>query len=110
MITLLLERIWEAQVEGIKEERRKYERTVDHVVSFDYDSCGLLTLHRRVWDPYWGGVRQRLMDEAHKLRFSIHPGVTRMYRDLRLDYWWPCMKRDIAWYVERCLACTKVKA
>jgi len=33
-----------------------------------------------------------------------------MYRDLRPDYWWPCMKRDVAWYVERCLTCRKVKA
>ena len=33
-----------------------------------------------------------------------------MYRDLRPDYWWPCMKRDVAWYVDRCLTCRKVKA
>ncbi|CAH1431389.1 unnamed protein product [Lactuca virosa] len=50
------------------------------------------------------------MDEAHKSRFSIHPGATKMYRDLRPDYWWPCMKRDVAWYVERCLTFRKVKA
>ena len=33
-----------------------------------------------------------------------------MYRDLLPDYWWPCMKRDVAWYVDRCLTCRKVKA
>lgn len=94
----------------MKEEHRKSERIVDQVSSFDYDNRGLLTLHRRVWVPYHGVVRQVLMEEAHKSRFSIHPGVTKMYRDLRLDYWWPYMKRDVAWYVERCLTCRKVKA
>ena len=52
VITPLLERIREAQVEGLKEERQKCERIVGRVASFDYDSRGLLTLHGRVWVPY----------------------------------------------------------
>ena len=94
----------------MKEEHRKSECIVGQISSFDYDSRGLLSLHRMVWVPYHGDVRQVLMEEAHKSRFSIHPGATKMYKDLRLDYWWPCMRRDVAWYVERCLTCTKVKA
>ena len=49
------------------------------------------------------------MDEAHKSRFSIHLGATKIYRDIHPDYWWSCMKWDVAWYVERCLTCRKVK-
>ncbi|GKB35151.1 putative reverse transcriptase domain-containing protein [Tanacetum coccineum] len=33
-----------------------------------------------------------------------------MYQDLKLLYWWPNMKADIATYVSKCLTCTKVKA
>ena len=33
-----------------------------------------------------------------------------MYLDLKREYWWPCMKRDAAWFVKRCLTCRKVKA
>ena len=33
-----------------------------------------------------------------------------MYLDLKIDYWWPCMKRDVAWIIERCLTCRRVKA
>ena len=108
LITLLLEQIREAQVEAIKEERRKSECIVGHVASFDYDSWRLFTLLRRAWVPYWGGVRQVLMEETHMSRFSIHPGAIDMYRDLWPDYWWPCMKRDVAWYVEMCLTYMKV--
>ena len=32
-----------------------------------------------------------------------------MYQDLKLHYWWPGMKKDVAIYVERCLTCLKVK-
>ena len=65
MITPLLERLWEALVEAMKEEGRKSERIVGQVASFDYDTHGLLTIHQRVWVPYWGGVRRVLMEEAH---------------------------------------------
>nr|GFA23982.1 hypothetical protein [Tanacetum cinerariifolium] len=42
-------------------------------------------------------------EKSHTSRYSIHPGVDKMYYDLRDLYWWPGMKRDIAEYVSRCL-------
>ncbi|KAD0046736.1 hypothetical protein E3N88_44875 [Mikania micrantha] len=33
-----------------------------------------------------------------------------MYRDFRVNYWWPGMKRDIIEYVEKCLTCAQVNA
>ncbi|KAJ9546080.1 hypothetical protein OSB04_025787 [Centaurea solstitialis] len=48
----------------------------------------LLTRYGRVWVPVSCEARQTLLNEAHKSRFSIHPGATKMYRDLRTDYWW----------------------
>ncbi|GJW33721.1 putative reverse transcriptase domain-containing protein [Tanacetum coccineum] len=39
-----------------------------------------------------------IMDEAHKSKYSIHPGADKMYYDLRDMYWWPEMKKDIAMY------------
>ncbi|GJU44154.1 putative reverse transcriptase domain-containing protein [Tanacetum coccineum] len=57
-----------------------------------------------------GGVRTKIMDEAHKTRYSVHPGADKMYYDLRDMYWWPGMKKEIAIYVSKCLTCVKVKA
>nr|GEU98383.1 hypothetical protein [Tanacetum cinerariifolium] len=34
----------------------------------------------------------------------------KMYQDLKLLYWWPNMKADIATYVSKCFTCEKVKA
>ncbi|GJR44382.1 putative reverse transcriptase domain-containing protein [Tanacetum coccineum] len=50
------------------------------------------------------------MDEAHKSKYSVHPGADKMYYDLRDKYWWPGMKKDIVEYVSKCLTCLKVKA
>ncbi|GJS40982.1 putative reverse transcriptase domain-containing protein [Tanacetum coccineum] len=57
-----------------------------------------------------GDVRNLIMDEAHKSKYSVHPGADKMYYDLRDMYWWPGMKKDIAVYVSRCLTYLKVKA
>ncbi|GJY13347.1 putative reverse transcriptase domain-containing protein [Tanacetum coccineum] len=51
-----------------------------------------------------------VMDEAHKSRYSIHPGADKMYHDLKDVYWWTGMKKDIAIYVSKCLTCLKIKA
>ncbi|KAJ0770506.1 putative nucleotidyltransferase, Ribonuclease H [Helianthus annuus] len=63
-----------------------------------------------LWVPSLDDLRVLLMDEAHKSRYSIHPGSDKMYKDLRTRYWWPGMKKDIALYVSKCLTCLKVKA
>ncbi|KAI3751218.1 hypothetical protein L2E82_22266 [Cichorium intybus] len=108
--TSLPDMIRQSQSEAIKPENQNKERIKGQVPQLVKDSRGLLTRHNRIWMPANGGIRQILLDEAHKSKFSIHPGATKMYRDLREDYWWPGMKRDVAWYVEKCLTCRKVKA
>nr|GEV63057.1 zinc finger, CCHC-type, retrotransposon Gag domain protein [Tanacetum cinerariifolium] len=40
-------------------------------------------------------VKELLLEEAHKLKYSIHPGATKMYLDLKKNYWWPDMKSEI---------------
>ncbi|XP_073276461.1 uncharacterized protein [Primulina huaijiensis] len=50
------------------------------------------------------------MAEAHKSKFSVHPGSTKMYRDLKNNFWWNGMKRDVAEFVSRCQVCQQFKA
>jgi hypothetical protein len=50
------------------------------------------------------------MDEAHLSKFSIHPGSTKMYQDLKQSFWWTRMRREIAKYVSECDICQRVKA
>ncbi|GJW05196.1 putative reverse transcriptase domain-containing protein [Tanacetum coccineum] len=77
---------------------------------FEVRSDGTKCLKGRVWLPLFGGLRDLIMLESHKSKYSIHPGSDKMYQDLRKLYWWPNMKADIATYVSKCLTCAKVKA
>nr|XP_027086619.1 uncharacterized protein LOC113708357 [Coffea arabica] len=71
---------------------------------------GSLWKDGRLCVPRDEGLKQELLKEAHNSRFSIHPGGTKMYRDLKRNYWWNGMKREIAEYVAKCLVCPQVKA
>jgi hypothetical protein len=51
-----------------------------------------------------------ILDEAHKSKFSIHPGSTKMYQDLKQNFWWSNMKVDIAKYVAECDTRHRMKA
>ncbi|KAD4585346.1 hypothetical protein E3N88_22947 [Mikania micrantha] len=57
---------------------------------------GLMYYLNRLWIPNKDDLRMMILDEAHKSRYSIHPGADKMYQDLRALYWWPGMKKDIA--------------
>jgi hypothetical protein len=54
-------------------------------------------------------LRQQILDEAHLSRYSIHPGSTNMYQDLKQHCWWTRMKIEIACYVPKCDTCRRVK-
>ncbi|GJZ15820.1 putative reverse transcriptase domain-containing protein [Tanacetum coccineum] len=73
-------------------------------------SDGTLYYLDRIWVPLKGEVRTLIMHEAHKSKYSVHPGADNMNYDLRDRYWWFRMKKDIAEYVSKCLTCLKVKA
>ena len=73
------------------------------------DSEGVLRIKGRICVPRTGDLTRLIMEKAHSLRYSIHPGATKMYRDLKQHYWWCRMKRDIVDFVYRCLNCQQVK-
>jgi hypothetical protein len=54
-------------------------------------------------------LKKKILDEPHTSRYSIHSGSTKMYHDLRQQFWWTKMKREIARYVSECDTCRKVK-
>jgi hypothetical protein len=54
-------------------------------------------------------LKKRILDEAHTSRYSIHPGSTKMYHDLRQQFWWTRMKCETTRYVSECDTCRQVK-
>ena len=71
---------------------------------------GVLYFKGRLCVPQSEALQRELLREAHSSRYTIHPGATKMYRDMKKQFWWRGMKRDIAQFVSRCLVCQQVKA
>ncbi|KAJ8762738.1 hypothetical protein K2173_012230 [Erythroxylum novogranatense] len=70
---------------------------------------GVLKCGDRICVPDINGLRQRILHEAHYAPYSVHPGTTKMYHDVKGIYWWPGMKKDVAQFVSTCLICQQVK-
>jgi hypothetical protein len=60
--------------------------------------------------PDIDSLRETILKEAHDSVYSIHPGSTKMYQDLKQKYWWYGLKRDVAAHVAMCDVCQRVKA
>jgi hypothetical protein len=73
------------------------------------DEEGILWFRNRLCVPK-GEAREVLLDEAHNSAYSIHPGATKMYLDLKTRYWWRGMKKEIVQYVAQCDTCQRTKA
>ncbi|WVZ19821.1 hypothetical protein V8G54_007143 [Vigna mungo] len=71
---------------------------------------GLLKYRGRTYVPHNGELKRLILEEAHQSRFSIHPGMTKIYQDLKKSFWWPGMKNDVARFVSSCLTCQRAKA
>ncbi|GKB67535.1 putative nucleotidyltransferase, ribonuclease H [Tanacetum coccineum] len=106
----ILVQILEAQVEARKEENYETEDLCGMIKKLKSRVDGTLCLNGRSWIPCFGDLRELIMYESHKSKYSVHPGSDKMYQDLKKLYWWPDMKVEIATYVSKCLTCAKVKA
>ncbi|KAH0729411.1 hypothetical protein KY289_000599 [Solanum tuberosum] len=73
------------------------------VLAFEQGGDGVLRYQSRLCVPMVDGLQEKIMEEAHSSRYSIHPGSTKMYHDLREVYWWNNMKKSIAEFVAKWL-------
>ena len=74
------------------------------------DDQGVVWFGKRLCVPNKAELKDLILQEAHDTPYSIHPGGTKMYQDLRERFWWHGMKREIASYVAKCDMCRQVKA
>jgi hypothetical protein len=74
------------------------------------DHQGILWFNEHIVVPKDHQLRKQILDEAHLSKFSMHPGSTKMYQDLRQNFWWTRMKREIAKYISEYDICQRVKS
>ncbi|GJW44596.1 putative reverse transcriptase domain-containing protein [Tanacetum coccineum] len=98
------------RIKPLQEENIKAENLRGMDKAFEIRPDGTRCIKNKSWLPLFGNMRDLIMHESYKSKYSIHPGSDKMYQDLNKLYWWPNMKAIIAEYVGKYLTCSRVKA
>ena len=106
----LLNRLLEAQksykkISAIISQNREGKET-----EFSVNEDRFLYYRDRVCVPNDDELKKFIFEEGHVGSFSMHPSITKMYKDLKTSYWWFGMKRDVSDFVTKCMVCQRVKA
>ncbi|KAK1609082.1 hypothetical protein QYE76_032755 [Lolium multiflorum] len=95
----LISQIKEAQKGNASIDGIKSQIAAGKAPGFTEDEEGVLWYNGRLCVPSDSELKQVILKEAHDTLYSIHPGGTRMYQDLKEQFWWHGMKRD--WKLHR---------
>nr|GEW67582.1 putative reverse transcriptase domain-containing protein [Tanacetum cinerariifolium] len=89
MVTIdlnLPSQILKAQAKALKEENVKEEILNGMNKTFETRADGTHCIEKRSWVPCYEGLRDLIMNESHKSKYSIHPASDKMYHDLKKLY------------------------
>ncbi|GJR02616.1 reverse transcriptase domain-containing protein [Tanacetum coccineum] len=78
--------ILNTQAEAMKEENVKEENLRGMRKEFETHPDGTLCIEKKSWLMRFGGLKDLIMHESHKTKYSIHPGSDKMYQDLKKFY------------------------
>ncbi|WMV51712.1 hypothetical protein MTR67_045097 [Solanum verrucosum] len=69
------------------------------------DGADALRIVGRFYVPRDGKLILTILAEAHSSKYSVHPNITKMYCNLRQNYWWSQIKPHIMEFVFKCQNC-----
>jgi hypothetical protein len=99
---IIMAQLSDKRVQIIKENLHQKTKKYKY---FRQDGNGILWFGSRLVVPKTKDLKKKILDDTHLSKFSMHPGSTKMYHDLKPSYWWTRMKREIAQYVSECDTC-----
>ena len=83
---------------------------IEGLKDFDIDSRGGIRKFGRLIVPNISDLRKDILEDSQRSKFTIHPGSSKMYAEMKRLYYWKGMKYNIANFVKYCMACQLVKA
>jgi hypothetical protein len=101
--------IREGQLEDAKLKEIQQLIQDNKTSDFSEDSQGTLWLGKQICVPNQKHIKELILRESHDSAYSIHPGSTNMYKDLKTQYWWYGMKQNVMEYVILCDTSQRVK-
>ena len=89
----------EMEIRKAQPDDAELQKHARQLPDFFKDNFGTLRFRGRICVPNQPDLNKKILSEAHESSYSIHPGGTKMYEDLRQIFWWDGMKKDIAYFV-----------
>ncbi|GJZ89304.1 hypothetical protein Tco_0661086 [Tanacetum coccineum] len=83
----LPKQILNAQSEARKKENYINEDLHGMINKLEPDVDETLCLNNQSWISCFGELRALIMHDSHKSKYSIHPGLDKIYQDLKKLYW-----------------------
>jgi hypothetical protein len=77
---------------------------------YEMKEDGLLMHKNRVYVPSPGEIRNLVLKEMHNVPYSGHPGYQKTIAVVRSQFFCPRMKKDVFYYIAKCMECQRVKA
>ena len=105
----LLNRLIEAQKNDEKIFAIVNQSKEGKEIEFTVNEDGFVYYRDRVCIPNDDELKKSILEEVPSGSFSMHPGSTKMYKDLKTSYWCSGMKRDVLEFMTKCVVCQKVK-
>ena len=78
------------QMIKLKEEIEKGKKS-----EFQIRDDDMIVKGQRMLMPEYGELKRDIMEESHSSAYAVHPGSTKMYRNLKEHYWWNGMRKRL---------------
>jgi hypothetical protein len=80
------------------------------IKEYEIKEYGLLIHKNRIYVPSSEELRNLVLKEMHDVPYVGHLGYQKTITAVRSQLFWPGMKKDVVYYIARCMECQRVKA
>jgi hypothetical protein len=106
VLTQLLGDSWYLKVTSTLQSGRQLDPKYE---GYNLEADGLLRYQGRMYIPKGGDIQSIILKEVHREFYCVHPGVKKMYADMKKIFFWVGMKCDVVHFVAKSLEYQQVK-
>jgi hypothetical protein len=79
------------------------------IEEYKLDNDEILMYRGRIYVPNSQQLKNLILREMHNVPYVGHPGYQKTISIVKSQYYWPGMKKEVFYFIAKCLECQKVK-
>jgi hypothetical protein len=80
------------------------------IEDYKLDNDEILMYKGRIYVPNSQELKNLILREVHNVPYVGHPRYQKTITVVKIQYYWPGMKKEVVDFIARCWECQKVKA